>query len=280
MSYTLKRDGWHWKLQRWIFRDVDRMGNMCPYFWLTNFCIMVAPFVALYRMLAWMFAKFCMPFEYAFDTIAYSTYKADQNTKPIMDNRQAYRVFNLLYGWHYWYDQNLDSLVENYASKITPDVRKRLKAKLKDWQDENPGWEDFILEGRALTLRSIERVEQEAKDRKEKFYKVAQYTKSLLLLPLGIALIYIAYGIGLLAIWGMENPDTFLAVLLGVSIWIGGIVLATAIIIFIRNTANKEIPIPQPVRRAGCVIKEAFLFFWINVKLLYKNYCPQIEWED
>lgn len=39
MQVSLKRDGWHRKLQEYVFSNPPRFGSLCPYFWFTIFCI-------------------------------------------------------------------------------------------------------------------------------------------------------------------------------------------------------------------------------------------------
>ena len=56
---TLKRDGWHSRLQEWVFGYIPYKNNFCPFFWLTIFCIIATPFVGLYKLvkgIPWAFA--------------------------------------------------------------------------------------------------------------------------------------------------------------------------------------------------------------------------------
>lgn len=48
MEVSLKRDGWHCKIQRWTFGSkTPQFNSLCPFFWLTIFCLLVSPVVAL-----------------------------------------------------------------------------------------------------------------------------------------------------------------------------------------------------------------------------------------
>jgi len=54
MALTLKRNSWHRRLQRYVL-DIktnreDDFANLCPYFWLTVFCLLTVPFVFLWRV--------------------------------------------------------------------------------------------------------------------------------------------------------------------------------------------------------------------------------------
>lgn len=51
MKVTLNRNGWHRRLQKYVLNvkpsSYDDLPNLCPYFWLTIFCLLVVPFVWL-----------------------------------------------------------------------------------------------------------------------------------------------------------------------------------------------------------------------------------------
>jgi len=48
----LSKKQWHYKLQKFIFLNLEpsRFQNLCPYFWLTIFCIIVSPIVFIFRI--------------------------------------------------------------------------------------------------------------------------------------------------------------------------------------------------------------------------------------
>ena len=56
--------------------------------------------------------------------------------------------------------------------------------------------------------------EEAKRQRKKKYMQIAQYTKTLVLLPIGIGAIYLLYFIGLTVILILENPEQFLAILI------------------------------------------------------------------
>jgi hypothetical protein len=53
MKVTLNRNGWHRRLQHYVLGikpgAQDDFPNLCPYFWLTVFCLLVVPFIWLVR---------------------------------------------------------------------------------------------------------------------------------------------------------------------------------------------------------------------------------------
>lgn len=72
MEIVLKRDSWHYKLQKYMFGPVY-FQSFCPYFWLTIFCLIASPFVfgavgikygaiGFWRGLKWTFWTVLLPF--------------------------------------------------------------------------------------------------------------------------------------------------------------------------------------------------------------------------
>lgn len=47
MQVNLKRNGWHRRLQEYIFDDPPTFNSLCPYFWFTVFCLISSPLVFL-----------------------------------------------------------------------------------------------------------------------------------------------------------------------------------------------------------------------------------------
>lgn len=47
----LTRTSWHWKLQMFVLKRVPFQDNFCPYFWISIFCLLVSPFVVLWKSL-------------------------------------------------------------------------------------------------------------------------------------------------------------------------------------------------------------------------------------
>lgn len=49
MKVVLNKNSWHRKLQGYVLGKPEEFPNLCPYFWLTVFCMLVSPYVALWR---------------------------------------------------------------------------------------------------------------------------------------------------------------------------------------------------------------------------------------
>ena len=51
MEVNLKSDGWYNKLQEFVLGDAKPdLFSLCPYFWLTIFCIIALPFAVLIKI--------------------------------------------------------------------------------------------------------------------------------------------------------------------------------------------------------------------------------------
>jgi hypothetical protein len=81
MQLTLNRNAWHRKLQKYVL-GIDRTAkddfpNLCPYFWLTVFCLFASPFVFFWRSpvqyawgtFSWLFIAFAEGLEWLTETI-------------------------------------------------------------------------------------------------------------------------------------------------------------------------------------------------------------------
>lgn len=198
MNYRLKKDGWHFRLQKWVLgNDIERMGNMCPYFWLTNFCIMIAPGILVGKILI--------------------------------------KIMSVV-------GPMIDAIIK----------RKRV-------------------------------VEKVVKKRGNILYKIANYTKLFVLLPIGIVLIYLTYYIGIFIILVLEEPGAALIM------WIilTTAALSTSLLYMFAASYNRDGWAPKflkiifsPLLYILRPIGPVFVFFGMNIKLLYKNYCPSIDWEN
>lgn len=57
MEVTLNKNGWHRKMQEFVFKDAPRYNSLCPYFWFTVFCVIftfiipIVPFVKVIKLI-------------------------------------------------------------------------------------------------------------------------------------------------------------------------------------------------------------------------------------
>ncbi len=123
MQVVLKKDGWYCKLQEFVFgRDRSDFSNLCPFFWLTIFCIMVSPFILAVRPLKYLGRLIIFVFDKAIPFVFNKMekiilYIEKRYCNPFFENQisqyaqdmtdqDAYNLFFFMYGWEPEYDTN------------------------------------------------------------------------------------------------------------------------------------------------------------------------------
>lgn len=121
MQVVLKKDGWYCKLQEFVFgRDRSDFNNLCPFFWLTIFCIMASPFVLAVRPLKYLGRLIVLIFDKAIPFVFNKMEKVilyieERYCNPFFENQisqyaqdmtdqDAYNLFFFMYGWQREYD--------------------------------------------------------------------------------------------------------------------------------------------------------------------------------
>jgi len=288
MSYELKPYGWHFRLQQWTFGDMPRLNNFCPFFWITIFCIMVSPFVGAFKSARWLGRLSLVPLGYLFYPIVYlaerynlffdAQYGTSRATAPEdMTPQQAHWLFDFIYSW----STEPKYRHERYKFSLLKENKKRqFLARFNAWKDVTDNWEDIIKDEQKKIMEAKAAFEEAKRQRKKKYMQIAQYTKTLVLLPIGIGAIYLLYFIGLTVILILENPEQFLAIL----ITFGVIAVGCAIVaLTVKSLDNRGVAwkalngVASPVARGT---SEVWSFFKMNFDAFMKNYCPTIEWKD
>lgn len=54
MEITLNKDGWHGRIQKFTFGEQIAFDHLCPYFWLTVAAMLLAPFMAIANVAAFV----------------------------------------------------------------------------------------------------------------------------------------------------------------------------------------------------------------------------------
>lgn len=227
MEIKLKKNGWHRRLQKYVFSYPPMFNNFCPYFWLTIYCIIVTfiiPVVPLWSVvklfglafqgtLALLDKKICQPL---FERIARN-----------LSDEEIYSGW-LIYNTPYNFvsDDERELLFEYYGDKIqgTDYKEKRKKeAAFQKWKHITPDWENKLDELRAkrmvelkqyyaereLKMAEIRRVnaEKQKKDeereewRRERFTRIVMRTQKIVPWVLSIVALGVLYYISKLFIW-------------------------------------------------------------------------------
>jgi len=308
MNYTLKRDGWHFRLQKWTFgKDMPRFDNFCPFFWLVVFCIMASPFVGMLKLSLKAIGLLFTPIEYMSRPIEYMSRPIEWLVERVLAGRkvkyersivtfvdemtdwQAYQTFKIMYSWYSYYKRDLDCL---YTTTRYSEMRYSKKTfyydRLDAWQKKHNDWKERILACRKEDEKIIAaELERKAASRAV-FVKIAERTKLLVWLPIGVAANYLLYWSALLVLVCLENTGVVWETLFAVGCTVVGVAIIIALGFLIARMGWLEADIAKPFKAVGRAvfcpigrgIKEVCNFLWMNVVAFKNNYCPKIEWKE
>ena len=186
----------------------------------------------------------------------------------------------------HWSEDNKIDLRWSYTTddfgNLSNRVRTNKKEKFREWrQRHKDNWKKIILDMHKEYV-AITTIKDTAKaNHRNTMYKIAERTKLLVLLPLGTALIYLSYYIGVIMLLIREHPMDFL---FGVAATILATMAGSLLFVWIVVSCEEGGRFPEffkaVLRTIGKPIWAVLSFFGMNIKLLYKNFCPQIEWKD
>ena len=316
---SLNKNGWHYKLQDWMFDHVPFTSNFCPYFWLTIFCVLATPFVAFYRYpvkLTGVGFIYCIvaPFymlEKAVDfvDIRWCQPLFARRTRVYVDtmsDNDAYNLFGFMFGWGY----NNDKLIENEDDSVTPiinydfgelksKVQSRYYARWTEWRVRaGDKWTERIKNARAKHLKAQEESKETRlsaeKQRKQFFNKLVKYTKLMVFLPIGIVGVYLIYWLSLLGIVIVENWSAIVAFFAAFGLWlwnalpyVGAVILAVIVLILLVGLVvslvkkcNISFPGASLAKKVWSPFKSVGNFFVMYFKAFKENHCPAIEWDE
>jgi len=150
VDVKLKKNGWHYHLQVFVIGDhAERRFNLCPYFWITVFCLITSPIVAVVklfyfilneafeRVTAFLDEYFCKPLDSFFTAHAsskvlknmwkYSKEKDDED-------RQRHKKVSkdsIYTGWRWYGSDGSIKLGDKFSL-----WKKAQEAAGKDWRKE------------------------------------------------------------------------------------------------------------------------------------------------
>lgn len=301
MNYTLKKDGWHFRLQQWTFgKDMPRFNNFCPFFWLTIFCVIASPFTTIWKLLWKIVDILILPIEYATRPIEWLMDKRknryERNINIFVGGAtdwKAYQLFKSIHGWSDLYNSYLISKTSifsysNHYFDMREGKRILLRDRLKAWQDKNTDWRERILDARKEEIELLKDEKARKSERRAGFLKIVEYTKLLIWLPVGVVINYLVYWSALLVLICLENSEQFWSALLIGAGALAMIITIIGLISLIIHMEWHKTYIAKPFMFIGKVtlfpvgrgIKEVCSFLWMNVKAFKENYCPQITWSE
>lgn len=180
MQVILKKDGWYCKLQEFVFgRDRSDFSNLCPFFWLTIFCIMASPFVMIARIFWYVFkyvfrySDICISFVFnKMEKII--SYMEERYCNPFFENQisqyaqdmtdqDAYNLFFFMYGWEREYDNGInDDRLYLWRTQAYRDLKQKKGNKYLDRFDK---WKELIGDNWAANIKAIRGKEKAKADK-------------------------------------------------------------------------------------------------------------------
>lgn len=156
MEVRLNRNGWHRKLQTFVFKNAPLYNSLCPYFWFTVFCgifTFILPIVPVIKLIKLIFNgsedllhlindHICVPLMDAIisrmdDSMllqswaTYSSYNFDgQAYYKMTDTEKS--------DWHFWTNDYANARDLNYKT------REKLIKKFVRWKEITPDWKEKI----------------------------------------------------------------------------------------------------------------------------------------
>jgi len=166
----LKKDGWHFKIQKYVFKnaleaDPSSIKNLCPYFWMLVMAIMIAPFKALFSVISWPLVKLF--------NITVSAFRVNYDTW--INSLNDSQIYDVIHDWSVpWY------VVHEFAKKHSIDdnydalelITKKVKEKYfpnDTHVSSNVSLNDFmkkIREKREIYRRKLEEQREIKKEEK------------------------------------------------------------------------------------------------------------------
>lgn len=262
MGLKLKRNSWHRKLQQYVLglstSRYEDMHNLCPYFWLTIFCLIVVPFVSLFRGVRNVCVKTA-------DLI-------DRMIAPLVDRWYANLDIDQIAYLAYWKEGDFRKWWENSNNAVNN----------RGYYNELQRYTDMY---RKRKQADDDRKHLAQQRRRALANKISYYTSKLVppaLIVLGAIVCYVVYLLGSL-LYDVFTWDSFLAFLkvLGIatSIVIAVLTIGYTFARLSKKSANVICAIGRKINPFGW-LGEVFSFIGLYMKSTKDNYCPHVEWEE
>lgn len=161
MEVKLNPNGWHKRLQKFVFKYPPHFYNFCPYFWVTIFCILITfiiPIVPLIKVIkytgmgiGWIFIKIMDFFN---DNICEPLFEHIVKNMPEEDLMKAWTIDISWNGTHGsdWYNspEGTDFLFwrDDYTTlrNMTTSEKDKYNTKFQVWKKNTPDWEQRIAD--------------------------------------------------------------------------------------------------------------------------------------
>ena len=181
MEIKLKRNGWHKKLQVYVLGNAaPEFMNFCPYFWVTNFCIVVTfiiPIVPIIKSLVWLVRGSGYLFEMVADWYERAICEPLMRSSALgMDDDTLVKAWSIngfynneLNGEEDWADYEF--WTGNYFDKPSWEYSRRTKDELNKkfelWKINTPDWQEKLAKVKAQRRKDWETRQKEQEERRK-----------------------------------------------------------------------------------------------------------------
>lgn len=309
MEVTLKSNGWYNKLQKFTFgKSKPELYSLCPFFWLTIFCIVALPFTLILKGILWVANRIDKYIDKSINEYLDSLTPLEIGTmyndyiiprKPFFAGKiGAYSMYNK------WKERQLN------LGKSYDDVYEMAKNAHDKWEEDQCRKQE-ILDQIYRDREELERKNQERLAKKNEraakmklvWIPIVTWTKRIfnLALTCGIMILITWFINFIIVIYNpsatLEGLKIFGIVLLLLGAIFGIVVLGTYYVDW--NRSNGRVPvflrpfvamgpmftviadgIGSVFKWIGKGFKNTFGLFWEYFKANKNDYCPAINWVD
>lgn len=306
MEVTLKRNGWYNKLQSFVLGDAKpELYSLCPFFWLTIFCIFAAPVALIIKGVG----RLCKSFFKNFEEITESALNRFLDTLTFEDgaeldedqtlNKKAPFILRKYSKWdlfYQWQSRMIEKYGDDYYSKFE-------SAKL-NYRERIAQLSELNRMKRLVEAANYEKAQVKERERKAFISKlwipIVFWTQRVFNVLLTVLLmVLISFVINLLVIYfnlgsTLYGLKVIAITLLVIGILVGIIYLIRAYILYLIE--NEIVPFwLKPIvtffrfigsntfkffTYIGTGFSKFFGLFYEYFKANKNDYCPAINWDD
>lgn len=292
MQVTLNQNGWHRRLQLRVFNDPPLFENLCPYFWLTMFCLVaILPLTLLrfsFHVVVWPCSKLWDGFTFVADAIGKVITALLGNLREKRELTAKEKMARLLKKMSdydlYRHMMIYDDHAYTFAAWEWEESMKIFRA----WREQFAEQDEVENRMKALREKYHERWEKELADiqdrylkknqasmqRRKNFYKIAEWTKwgfSASGIALGVA--GIVFGVVKFVLLCIASPQVFPITVIAL--------LSVAIVCFLVYRFGKTTfgVLSMGVEKVGDGVAGGVGLFGQFFMATKNKLCPHIEWK-
>lgn len=297
MEVNLKSNGWYNKLQDWTLGNMKpNLFSLCPYFWLTIFCIIISPLTLIYKTIKYIVIKFDQNIiQKYFDNFADSlsakeafilkhNWSYSETRTPLFKNRVSPRDM-----YNRWYDGMIAK------GKSEDEIQKIIEDAKIEYYKYNEELEKLYDQKQYEERQNKLKIQARKEKMKTWWVPVVLWTRRLTTVMITLILmIFLTFTINFfVANWDTNNILFGLRYIIMALLFIGSIIGVSYIGYLIINWCienNKFKPITKflswifrPVGQFFSYIyrgiKNGLYIFFEYFKANKNDYCPAINWD-